>query len=212
MKKFSPVARGSVVRCLLDDKHVFLATNSSTWVTIIDGVRHRFYGALMLDTHIMIHYMYLCGVKRQHSLLPVVAIEPATSTVARAHASRIGCLTSGMGPRPARVPPGPSGSRTAHPSYDMVPRVYGSGRGSPTLLGVTPTYIRSPPHHPGCKSLLQFSLSSHTRVRTAFHACCFHVKRHSRNHRTAVACRRASPGHLRLTQCATILLYTCEDV
>ena len=114
---------------------------------------------------------------------------------------------------PARArPPGPSGSRTAHPSYDMVPRVYGSGRGSPTLLGVTPTYIRSPPHHPGCKSVLQFSLSSHTRVRTAFHACCFHLKRHSRNHRTAVACRRASPGHLRLTQCATILLYTCEDV
>ena len=114
---------------------------------------------------------------------------------------------------PARArPPGPSGARTAHPSYDMVPSVYGSGRGSPTLLGVTPTYIRSPPHHPGCKSVLQFSMSSHTRVRTAFHACCFHLKRHSRNHRTAVACRRASPGHLRLTQCATILLYTCEDV
>ena len=83
MKKLSPVARGSVVvRCLLDDKHVFLATNSSTWVTIIDGVRHRFYGALMLDTQIMIHYMYLCGVKWQHSLLPVVGVEPATSTVA----------------------------------------------------------------------------------------------------------------------------------
>lgn len=82
MKKFSPVARGSVVRCLLDDKHVFLATDSSNWVTIIVGFRYRFYGALMLDTQIMIHYMYLCGVKWQHSLLPVVGVEPVTSTVA----------------------------------------------------------------------------------------------------------------------------------
>ena len=83
MKKLSPVARGSVVvRCLLDDKHVFLATNSSTWVTIIDGVRYRFYGALMLGTQIMIHSMYLCGVKLQHSLLPAVGVEPVTSTVA----------------------------------------------------------------------------------------------------------------------------------
>jgi hypothetical protein len=83
MKKLSPVARGSVVvRCLLDDKHVFLATNSSTWVTIIDGVRYRFYGALMLGTQIMIHSMYLWCVKLQHSLLPVVGVEPVTSTVA----------------------------------------------------------------------------------------------------------------------------------
>ena len=65
-KKLSPVARDSVVRCLLDDKHVFLATDSSNWVTIIVGFRYRFYGALMLDTHKMIHYMYLGGVKWQH--------------------------------------------------------------------------------------------------------------------------------------------------
>ena len=116
MKKLSPVARGSVARCLLDDKHVFLATNSSNWVTIIDGVRYRFYGALMLDTQIMIHYMYLCGVRWQHSLLPVVGIESATSTVARAHASRIGGLTPGMGHRPARVPLAPQAHarRTHH--------------------------------------------------------------------------------------------------
>ena len=81
-KKLPPVARDSVVRCLLDDKHVFLATDSSNWVTIIVGFRYRFYGALMLDTHKMIHYMYLGGVKWQHSLLPVVGVEPATSTVA----------------------------------------------------------------------------------------------------------------------------------
>ena len=59
--------------------------------------------------------------------------------------------------------------------------------------------------------MLQFSMSSQTRGRTAFHACFFHLKRHSRNHGTAGACRRASPGHLRHTQCATILRDTCED-
>ena len=59
-----------------------MATNSSNWVTIIDGSRYRFYGALMLDTLIMRHYMYLCRVNWQHSLLPAIGVEPATSTVA----------------------------------------------------------------------------------------------------------------------------------
>ena len=49
-------------------------------------------------------------------------------------------------------------------------------------------------------------------MRTGFRCRGVPVRQNPRSHGTAVPCRRALACHLRRTQCATILLHTCEDV
>ena len=62
---------------------------------------------------------------------------------ARARASRIDGLSPHRNHRPARSRLAPVAHEVRTQAYSMASTMYGSGRGSPTLIGATPTYIRS---------------------------------------------------------------------